>query len=177
MEKLVITTADDIKGILENPKYTNEEKIALIASSDTPIVRFVQVMLEYREKMNKESTVIDNAQGAANNYNLFNRLMRIIKEKDFDTFVTYFDVVNMIFFLYKDDAYSEFKLHRFDMDWKWGSKELKTYQYLVTLICVMCDRVNRSSNLNKISLNKVLDLDKTVFTEDMASNIRRYYNL
>lgn len=176
MSKIVIETADDIKTILEDPKMTLDEKLDSIVNSGSPITKFAAVMLEYEKKMSKETTLIEPNQGAANNYNLFTRLMRVLKEKDFDNFTTYFDVINMIFNKYKDDAYSEFMLHRFDMEWKWGAKELKTYQNLITLICVLCDRSTRASEIRKISLNKVLDLNKTIFTEDIANNIRRYYN-
>lgn len=171
----LIETVQDIQNVLENPSLSQEEKIMKIAKAGTPVTKFASVMIDYQKKMSKNAASVEASEGAANNYNLYSRLAKVCKTENYTEFKVLFDVVNFIFEMYKDDAYSEFLLHRYDMQWTWGDKQLRTYQHLVTMLCVLCERSKRKELMKTISLNKVLDLDRTVFTETMVSNIRRYY--
>ena len=170
-----IKEVEDIKSVLEDRSLSIQQKLDKIATANTPITRFAHIMLEYQNKMGKKAVTPAPATIAANNYNLYTRLIKICKTEDYQEFKIYFDVVNYIFNEFKDDAYSDHLLVRGDLDWKWGEKSYQTYQNLVTLICTLCDRKTRQAKMVSISLNKVLDLDRTTFTETMVNNIRKYY--
>lgn len=170
-----IVTVEDIKNILTSPDMDLTKKIDTLAKSDGELVKFVNVMVEYNDKMKIETKNIDPNEGANQNYRLYTRLMKICRTNQYEEFKILFDVVNYIFYLYREEGYKDVYLHRFDINWTWGSKKLKTYQNLVTMLSVLCDRATRKNYINSISLNKVLDLDKTEFTEVAVNNIRRYY--
>lgn len=165
----------EIQQILENPALTMAEKVKLIASSNTQATRFATVMVDYNNALGKDAPQVPESQGASLNYNLYTRLVKICKTEDYNDFKVMFDVVNFIFDLYKTDAFSEFQLHRFSTKWSWGEKQLKTYEVLVTTICNLCDRAKRKDSLKTFSLTRVFDRDRTVFTDKMIDNIRKYY--
>lgn len=174
-ESSTVASVAEIQNIIENPSLSMAEKVNLIVNSKSEATRFAAVMMDYQNAMGKEAVLVSETQGASLNYNLYTRLVKVCKTEEYNDFKVLFDVVNFIFELYKDDAYSEFLLHRFSNKWTWGEKQLKTYQNLITLICVLCNRGNRKQALKTISLTKAFDQDRTVFTEVMINNIRKYY--
>lgn len=166
----------EIKQILENPSLTMAEKVKLIATSKTDSTRFATVMVDYNNAVGKNAPQPTESQGASLNYNLYTRLVKILKTEDYNEFKAMFDVVNFIFEIYKDDAFSEYNLHRFDTKWSWGEKQLKTYQVLVTTICTLCDRSKRKATLaTNFSFTQLFNRERTVFTDKMIENIRKYY--
>lgn len=166
----------EIKQILENPSLTIAEKVKLIATSETDATRFATVMVDYNNMLSKNAPQPTESQGASLNYNLYTRLVKILKTEDYNEFKAMFDVVNFIFEIYKDDAFSEYQLHRFSTKWSWGEKQLKTYQVLVTTISNLCDRSKRKESLaTNFSFTQLFNRERTVFTDKMIENLRKYY--
>ena len=172
-----IKTPDDINAILEDGSLDIEAKLKKIATSGAPIARFAEVMMDYNRKLGNDAPTPEPKTIAAANYNLYTRLAKVCKTEDYEDFRIFFDVVNHIFYHYRKDAFDMYKLTRYDNLWTWGDKQLKTYINLTSLICALCDKSNRKSASVSVSLNKVLDLDTTAFTETMVNNIRKYYDL
>lgn len=174
---VVIKSLDDVKALLDDETKPATEKLNLLAQSSLPELQFVKNLLLYQEQMSKEVTAPSDDNGSNNNRSLFVTLRRILDEVDYNLFKVQFDIVNLVFLVYSDDAYSEFRLHRYDMKWSGTYKQLKTYQKLVTVIATLCDKTTRAEKLRSISLSKMIDAQTTTFTDTNRSSILRYYSI
>lgn len=135
-------------------------------------------LMEYEIKMNTDNSAkLDQNEIGSNNYNLYNRLVKVINIKDYPEFVKQFDIVNFVFNKYKDSAYSEFSINRADLHFTGDKVQLKTFQHIITLICILCDPVKRVENKRIISTNAALNRNVIQLTETAYNNIVQYYNI
>lgn len=167
--------ADVISKILSDSKLDNKAKFEAICTSGTKYSLLALNLKSYQDKMGKSSPVPTGLDGAANNYNLYNVLISIANTPIYTDFKLKFDIVNLCFLAYSDDAYSEFKLFRFSLEWKYGKDKYLTYRSLAILICMLCNKATRADALKKIVISKALTLDGTKFTETAIQNVKRYY--
>lgn len=168
--------ADIVTSIIES-SGTAVEKFEKICESNTVYSALAKNLKSYQEKMGNKAPVPTNIDGAGYNYNLYVWLLAVINTELYSEFKIKFDIINLCFQAYANDAYSEFKLFRFSLDWKFGKDKYNTYQKLAILICILCDKTKRKEELKKISPNKALTLDGTKFTELAIQNVKRYYEL
>lgn len=171
----IVRSLDDVKTLLNDEKISATEKLELLKNSDFEQVQFVKSLIKYNNDMGNGVTAPTELNGANNNRSLFVQLMKIIDEIDYTVFKVKFDIVNLVFLVFSDDAYNEFKLHRYDLKWSGTSKNLKTYQKLVTVISTLCDKTTRKEQLQRVSLSKMIDPESTTFTDVARSNILRFY--
>ena len=164
-----------ITTILENGSLSNEKKIEAIVNSGVEAVSFVKNPMSYQNELSINAVGVTDVQGASKNRILFYKLLQVLDTEDYTTFKIKFDVVNLVFLTYNDDAFNEFRLHRFDLKWTGGTTELKTYQKLVTVISALCDKSKRAEQLKTISLSKMVDANTTVFSETNRRNLLQYY--
>lgn len=169
------TSLSSITTILENGSLSNEQKVEAIDKSGVEAVGFIKNLIAYQNELSFKAIGLTDVQGASKNRILFFKLLQILDVEDYATFKIKFDVVNLVFLTYKEDAFNEFKLHRFDLKWTGGIKELKTYQKLVTVISALCDKSKRAEQLKTISLSKMVDANTTVFSETHRRNLLQYY--
>lgn len=169
------SSISSVTSILENGSLSNEEKLNAIVAANVPGIGFVKNLLTYQNEMSMNSVLPSEQSGADKNRSLFFKLMNVLDEEDFSIFKIKFDIVNLVFLTYKNDSFDEFKLHRFDLKWTGGQKQLKTYQRLVTVISSLCDKTKRAEQLKSISLSKMVDADNTTFSETNRRNILSYY--
>lgn len=164
-----------ISAIINNGKLSNVEKFQAICQSKTKYAGLANTLQGYQNKLGKGAPLPISKDGAAINYNLYNTLLGAANTPIYTEFKTKFDIINLCFLAYADDAFSEFKLYRFQLDWKFGRDKYLTYRNLTILICMLCDKAKRKENLKKIVLSKDLTLNGTKFTETSIQNIKRYY--
>ena len=88
-----------------------------------------------------------------------------------------FDIVNFFFIKYKHSSYDEIMLNRADLYFAGDKRQLKTYQRLITIICILSNPSTRAKNKLKIFPRTVFNRDVTVFTEESISNLSKYYDL
>lgn len=164
-----------VTKIMSDSKLDNVAKFEAICESNTKYALLAKNLKSYQDKMGSGSPIPKAVDGAANNYNLYVALLGIVNTPIYTEFKIKFDIVNLCFLAYANDAYSEFKLFRFSIDWKYGKDKYVTYRSLAILICMLCDKVTRAEALKKIVLSKALTLDGTKFTETSIQNVKRYY--
>ena len=164
-----------VTKILNDGKLSNVEKVEAICNSGTKYAGLAGLLKGYQEKMGASAPTPKGADGAATNYNLYVQLLAVANTPIYTEFKLKFDIVNLCFLAYANDAFSEFKLFRFSLDWKFGKDKYLTYRSLAILICMLCDKTTRQEALKKIVLSKALTLDGTKFTEVSIQNVKRYY--
>ena len=158
-------------GITSNTK----EKLEKIEGEEGKLALSLY-QYEISMNRNKSKDLANNVLGS-NNYNLYNKLIQVINAKEYENFVPLFDIVNFFFTYFKDSSFSEFALNRADLYFAGDRKQLRTYQRLITLICILCVPSTRVKNKHFLSTQAVFDRNVTVFTEQAISNIRKYYGI
>lgn len=178
VENVHVPNLDDatiINGILNDGTIDLKTKLVRICESNTKYANLAKSLKQYQEQMSEHAVLPTREDGAAINYNLYAKLISVCEESVYSEFKIKFDIVNLVFLLYKNDAYSEFKLFRFSNDWKYGTEKYKTYRAICIIICILCDFKTRAEELRKISFTGTLTQEGTKFTETSINNIRRYY--
>jgi len=165
-----------VKDILTKQGLTFDKKIIMLKENGSVSVKGIVSKLEsYRDIMSPKSIAVTPAAGAAKNFDLLATLKSVTNEADYAVFKAKFDLVNAYFKEHADDAYSEWLLHRFDTEWIWGKESLTAYQFLVTTITMLCNKVTRAAELKKISLNSALNKEATKLSDTSIENIKKYY--
>lgn len=167
----------EILDVVKDDQLEFEEKIAIVAKNGPEFAReVVEKLNEYEEYMgvnNKE--VIDETTGGAKNYELFLTIRRIVESKNNDEFQALFSLINLYFKQYRNSAFKEVSLHRFDRQWPGGDKNLVSYQLITTCIYILADILTRASNLKRVDFNTVFDKEKTIYQDYTAQSIIKYY--
>lgn len=164
-----------VSKVLNDAKLDARAKFEAICNSDTQYSALAKNLKSYQDKMGSSVALPKGTVGAANNYNLYMALINIANTPIYTEFKLKFDIANLCFLAYADDAFSEFKLFRYSIDWKFGKDKYVTYRSLAMLIAMLCNKATRQDALKKIVLSKVLKLEGTKFTETAIQNIKRYY--
>lgn len=168
----------EVLDIVKDEQLTFTEKMNIISKNGNNLSKEILDKLNnYETTMNANNRELTEDQGASKNYELFLAIKKVLDTKDNDTFQALFGLINLYFREYKDDAYSEIKLHRFDMQWAGGDRNLLSYQNIITCICMLCDIMTRKANLRKIDFGIVFDKEKTVFKDDVKENVIKFYTL
>lgn len=180
-------------NVIEETAFTQDETVAILGDKSTTIAQklekftndignfgqYVTNMTDYELAMNPDAPTPTDDKGAGRNYNLYIQIKDTASQEDYDRFKVEFDIVNMVYTQYKDGAFDEFQLFRFDRAWtsKWGEKSLTTFQNLNTVICALCDISTRQNNLATIDLDKALDPTKIELSDIAINNIKKYYTI
>ena len=165
----------DVKALLAKSDVTPKDKFDQLDNSVSQYGSLVQSLSTYNAKMGPSVPNILPKNGAGQNYNLLNQIMYVVELSNKEDFTVQFDIINLYFKEYKNEAYKEHSMQRFDNYWIWDTKALNTWMNLVTCICSLCDIATRQENLKKISLDKVLDPTTTLFSPTAIANIKAYY--
>lgn len=187
---------EEVPEVPENPDQTGPEEISEQAISDLlnkkgipvrekldtikksgPLAfkAIVNKLDSYNEQMNPAVSNLDNKQCANKNFELYTMIKNATNVADNSSFSLRFDIINLYFKEYKNEAFDEFALFRADDAWTWGDDSLQTYQNLITIITSLCDITTRANNIRTIdvagSLNKS-NIDLTLLSKQ---NIVGYY--
>lgn len=171
---VTIPQETDVLKILSS-KISFKEKIEAISKSESVQYRsLANKLLSYNDKM-FGTMAVKPSSGAANNYDLYNTIKQAVSDTNPEVFRIKFNIINLAFIAFKNEAFNEFKLHRFDYEWKWGKESLTTYQYLVTAISILADKSTREQEISKGILDRALDKDAISLNDVAIQNIVKYY--
>lgn len=171
-----VMVQNDVASLLGKTDISFKEKLETIAKKAVGSLSVLaSKLINYEKEMSKY--IHDEKIGASNHYDLYHSILNAINTVDYADFKVKFDIINTAFLAHKDSSFKETMLHRFDMHWKWGKKELTTFQHLALLINYMCDLSKRADNLKIIDVNKALSQQDTVLTETAIANIKKYYQI
>lgn len=174
----IVYGPEQVAAVLKNGNLTFVEKITEIASFATgEISGIANQLLSYATNMAKARGIVDPQTGVGHNYSLYMLLKSVVDTKDYNEFKVKFDIVNLAFMAFKDDAYDDVRLVRFDANWLWGNVSLTTYIFLVRAIYELANIEDRARNKKTIDINRLFDTNVTSFTAEAKENVIRYYGL
>lgn len=175
---LVVIPVDKVQQVKDILEIDVEDKENRLNSLGTPESKLASGLYHYEIIMNpKISKDYSTVELGKHNYTLFNLLIKVINTKQYELFVPMFDIVNFFFIKYKHSSYDEIMLNRADLYFAGDKRQLKTYQRLITIICILSSPSTRAKNKLKIFPRTVFNRDVTVFTEESISNLSKYYDL
>ena len=166
---------EEINAILENSEISQEDSVVtILEKAPTKLKMIISRLLDYQTKMSKAASIgLNDEKGKANNLNLFNTLKLVLKIEDNYEFNVTFKIVNLIFILNKEDAYSELSLCRFDAGSK-KSIQLDTFGLLATTIARLAEITNRTKE--NINFN-VLKSDTYDITSPEVEKLQHFYTI
>ena len=175
---LVVIPVDKVQQVKDILEIDVEHKENRLNSLGIPESKLASGLYHYEIIMNpKISKDYSTMELGKHNYTLFNLLIKVINTKQYELFVPMFDIVNFFFIKYKHSSYDEIMLNRADLYFAGDKRQLKTYQRLITIICILSNPSTRAKNKLKIFPRTVFNRDVTVFTEESISNLSKYYDL
>lgn len=168
---------DDIYELILDNTKSFDEKLDIIIGNGIPEFKTLAARLKsYAESMSIKSTMITPSMGASKNYDLYTLIVSVASTEEYENFSVKFDLINLMFINYGEDAFSQPMLQRFDFAWKNGDRTLAAYQNLVFVIGILADKSTRSENRKPGMLELAFDKKKTNLPELVAENIIKYYS-
>ena len=169
-------TNEQIKALLVDDKLTGIEKLETIAKGAvTKYAIIASKMLGYNETM-FNNPKLNIATGVAKQYDLLNTIKSIVNTEDYNDFKMKYDIMNTAFRDLKDQAFADRYVYRYEQEWKWGKKDLKTLQHMLLLLLDLSDGRTRAQNKKRIDFNAVLSKDEITLGDKAIENIKKYYN-
>lgn len=169
---------DAVNAIRTNASLTFQQRWEAICKLQSPYGELARFLQEFQDTMSANNPkVVDYTEKEGDNitYRLYSKLYQACNTHNYPDFKTKFDIINLAFYVFKNDSYSEFKLFRYGYGTIFGPGKRKTFQNLCTVVANLCDPFTRQETLKKITLQFVLTKEGTVFTDDIINNIFRYY--
>lgn len=172
----VTTEMATVKEILLDKTLTGAAKLEVIATHDIPKFKFLALKLvNYATTMSRNNFQNTPAVGAAANFDLYNIISNVINDEDYGSFKTSFDIINLAFKEYDNDAFSDIMLHRFSTNWSWSEEYYATFLSLATIISTLCNPVTRSTMVKSLDLTRAFNSKKQRFSQKAVENLSRYY--
>jgi hypothetical protein len=166
----------EVAALLKKPGVKIDDKLqTILEQGNTAYASLVGKLLTYAKDMSRKSPVQTATAGVGKNYDVYTTIKQVVETKDYNEFKVKFDIVNAVFKLHAEDAYSKFAMPRYDTDWKWGEKSLNTYLVLVSLIGGLCSKATRAEKLKTHSVDKALEPSTVELKPTGIENIRKYY--
>lgn len=167
---------DEIRALFTNRELSFEQRWAKLCELQNEYGALARFLQEYQDAMSVNNpTEYTDKEGDNINYRLYSKLFQTCNTPDYPDFKTKFDIINLAFYLYKEDAFSEFRLFRYGYGTIFGPGKRKTFINICTVICNLCDPFKRQEQMKTITLQFVLTKENTVMTDDVINNIYRYY--
>ena len=164
-----------VTDILNDKTTTLKDKLYAVSKLDSQCGALAKKLIEYEEKMGTNAGDIDVRVGASNNVSLYNTINRVINTVGGLEFNQKFQIVNIAFLVFKDSAYSVFKLNRFDYQWTYGQDNLQTFRNLIMLISELADITTRQEKVRQISWARVFT--PKGFRSIGKNNLKRFYEM
>lgn len=166
----------EVLSIVKDERLTFKEKIDILKIQGNSKTReILNVLIDYEDMMSQSEALIGEEAGGAKNFELFTKLKYILELKENVSFQALFSLVNLVFKEYRESAYAELKLHRFEDNWPSNSNTLMAYKGLVTAIYMLCDISTRESNMRRVDFNKVFDTELEVWKDYSIQSFTKYY--
>jgi len=167
---------NEVTALLNDSKTSLVGKLEAIAANGIPELKTVAgKLLDYERELGASvpSKGGEFAIGKAYDLNLI--LTAVANTVDKNKFKVKQDIITLAFIAFKDSAFSVLKLLAFDYLWKFGDKQLATYQNLTTVLTMLSDKSVRNENKSKVDINKLVD--GTTLTDHARENLVSYYEL
>lgn len=169
-------TEQEISDLLLQKGVPVREKFDTIKKKGPAAFQAIVNKLDsYNEQMNPATSSLDSKQCANKNFELYTMIKNATNVSDNSSFNLRFDIINLYFKEYKDEAFDEFALFRADDAWTWGQNSLETYQNLITIITSLCDITTRANNIRTIDVPKTINDVDSDLTQLSKQNIIGYY--
>ncbi|EPU3828951.1 hypothetical protein ACVWU4_000932 [Campylobacter coli] len=170
-------TEQEISDLLLQKGVPVREKFDTIKKKGPAAFQAIVNKLDsYNEQMNPATSSLDSKQCANKNFELYTMIKNATNVSDNSSFNLRFDIINLYFKEYKDEAFDEFALFRADDAWTWGQNSLETYQNLITIITSLCDITTRANNIRTIDVPKTINDVNSDLTQLSKQNIIGYYS-
>lgn len=167
---------DEVLSIVKDEKLTFKEKMDILKIQGNKKTReIINVLLDYEDIMKQNHTVIGDETGGVKNFELFTKLKYILELKENVNFQALFGIVNLVFREYRESAYAELNLHRFEDNWPSNNSTLMAYKGLVTAIYMLCDISTRESNMRRVDFNRVFNSELEVWKDYSVQSFTKYY--
>jgi hypothetical protein len=177
-EPVVITkTSNNDISVINDSSVSIEDKIKwCLTEAPTYIKSLANQLTSYNETM-KPAAIYDEQKMLMKQYELVSIYRSIFNVIEYKDFKVRFDVLNLFFAYYKDEAFAAQRLARFDYIWKWSSVELTTLLHVSEVVSQLCLYSERTKRLKQLNLDMALDSTTTIVTEEARNNIIRYYKI
>ena len=167
---------DEVLSIVKDEKLTFKEKMEILKIQGNKKTReIINVLLDYEDIMKQSPAVIGDETGGVKNFELFTKLKYILELKENVNFQALFGIVNLVFREYRESAYAELNLHRFEDNWPSNNNTLMAYKGLVTAIYMLCDISTRESNMRRVDFNRVFNSELEVWKDYSVQSFTKYY--
>lgn len=167
---------DEVLSIVKDEKLTFKEKMDILKIQGNKKTReIINVLLDYEDIMKQSPAVIGDETGGVKNFELFTKLKYILELKENVSFQALFGIVNLVFREYRESAYAELNLHRFEDNWPSNNNTLMAYKGLVTAIYMLCDISTRESNMRRVDFNRVFNSELEVWKDYSVQSFTKYY--
>lgn len=167
---------DEVLSIVKDEKLTFKEKMDILKIQGNKKTReIINVLLDYEDIMKQSPAVIGDETGGVKNFELFTKLKYILELKENVNFQALFGIVNLVFREYRESAYAELNLHRFEDNWPSNNNTLMAYKGLVTAIYMLCDISTRESNMRRVDFNRVFNSELEVWKDYSVQSFTKYY--
>lgn len=169
-------TYTEVNELLKNGSTSILSKLKLIANKANPELRTIaSKLLDFEAVLGEGSINHGGDYIVSKCYDLNLILMSVVNTPDKNKFKTKQDILTLAFVAFKDSSMRQLKLLAYDYLWKFGTKELATYQNLVVLMTELSDLSTRENVKGKFSINKIML--NTTLSEHARNNLVSYYQL
>ena len=167
----------DVTKLLNDPELSITQKLGIISTDGVMDFKMLAAnILSYHEFTTNETAHISGAHIAGKNYNLYSAIKQVIETEDNDIFEVKMRMLTSAFIEFKDSSLNEFSLNRYDHNWSWGDKSMKTYQHLVLLFSSLSNLATRKNELKKIDLDAMLDTGIIDINTESCDRLKRYFS-
>lgn len=102
-------------------------------------------------------------------------IREILEEDDEVRYKLSLDLLNLFFFIYKEDAYLPRYINRYDILEFRNKKHQKSFDNFVTILSTLCDKDNRSKLVGTFPFDELLDRDYIYLNDIQIQNLITYY--
>jgi len=154
----------------------NEETVLTFdrfLTDELPSVRnTAKIIMDYNTELTKmefNTTLVGKHNG------LLNTIKSSLDREDPEERKKLLDVISEAFVVYKDEAFNNVKLFRFDVSWKWGEDSLLAVNALMMLFVTLADKETRKANSKLIDFERIYELEG--LTPSQTSRLAEYFSV
>lgn len=170
-----LKTPKDVLVLLGAGGCTNEA-LKAISESKVPKVNLLAGKLITYEQGVIGPNITPSAI-ARKNFDLLNTFKFVLSIENKEEFTVCFTLLNVVFSTKcgHGEAFSEIMCHRHDTDPVWNTRDLTTYQRLVTMFDTIAAPATRKAKLKTIPFSSWLRADELSISEEAVTRIKDFY--
>ena len=171
-----VISVNDVSSLIISTNDLHSTLTNIATKCDNLGVRSVaSTLLDYQDKTGLGNPALPVTILVGKHYSVHNVIMQVLKETNQSLFRIKFDMINKVFADPKFTAFSDLMMNRHPDAWQYGDKQHTAYRNLIAAITILSNRSTRKTNLIKINLDAVTDIESTGITADMSNNFKSYY--